>query len=130
MIQDQVKGATILVIDDDADIRESIRTGLEVEGHKTTVLTAPNGVSGLQMMSQQKFDLVILDLNMPGGDGFAVAKEIRARPPLADTKILMLTASDERADIWKSIDHEVDDYLTKPFELTELEVRAYALLTG
>lgn len=96
---------------------------LTFEGHETFI--AYNGVEGLQQAEQSKPDLVILDIMMPGLDGWEVCRHLRMQ---SDVPILMLTARDEVADRVRGLDVGADDYLVKPFALEELLARVRALL--
>lgn len=117
--------AKILVIDDDADILDSIRSGLELPNITLEVLTAPNGMTGLQLAKTHFPDVIILDLQMPDIDGFTVLDEIRSDPILANTRVIMLTAQDSSKTMWEGIDRSLDDFMVKPFDLEELEARVY-----
>ena len=116
----------ILVIDDDAAINELIKINLQLFGYD--VITAPDGIKGFALVKQEKPDLVILDVMMPEVDGFTVAQRIRKNEETKNIPILMLTALSELNDKVKGFDIGVDDYLVKPFEMEELQVRVRALL--
>lgn len=113
----------ILVVDDDPQISGLLRRGLAYEGY--AVETASDGMSALAMASESPPDLVILDVLMPGLDGFEVARRLRrsSRVP-----ILMLTARGTVADKVSGLDAGADDYLVKPFDFDELLARVRALL--
>lgn len=113
----------ILVIDDDRKITSLLRRALAYEGYD--VRLANNGVEGLQTARDQTPDLVILDILMPGLDGFEVCRRLRAG---SEMPILMLTAKDEVPDRVAGLDAGADDYLIKPFALEELLARVRALL--
>lgn len=113
----------ILVIDDDAYIRELVCTLLRDEGFE--VCEAVDGRDALQKLSEAKTDLCILDIMMPNMDGFAFCERARR---YYDFPILMLTAKAETAQKVKGFELGADDYLTKPFEPMELIVRVKALL--
>ncbi len=113
----------ILVIDDDANITSFLKRALSYEGY--TVDTAATGAAGLARALQEPPDLVILDVMMPGLDGYEVATRLRAGGP---QPILMLTARDEVPDRVRGLDSGADDYLVKPFALDELLARVRALL--
>jgi two-component system response regulator MprA len=117
--------ARILVIDDDPKIVAFLRRGLAFEGYQ--VVTAGNGEEGLQAALAQPPDLVILDVMMPGLDGYEVCRRLRAGLG-ASLPILMLTARDAVADRVKGLDTGADDYLIKPFAFEELLARLRALL--
>ena len=114
----------VLVVDDDRRLRDMLRRALEAEGF--AVDTAEDGGHALAAISQRTFDLVVLDVLMPGVDGLGVARRLRQRgDPIP---ILMLTARDGVADRVAGLDVGADDYLVKPFALDELMARVRALL--
>jgi DNA-binding response OmpR family regulator len=114
----------ILVIEDDADIASNIGQYFEDKGHELDF--AFNGAHGLALAIAERFDLIILDLMLPGKDGITVCREFREQTR-HDTPILMLTARDTLDDKISGFEAGADDYLVKPFSLRELEVRVLAL---
>lgn len=116
-------GETILLVDDEANIRELARMYLEKEGFK--VVTAVNGQQALDAIPQHNPDLMVLDLMLPILDGWEVCRRIRAKSNLP---ILMLTALDEDIDKIVGLEMGADDYLTKPFNPRELVARVRAIL--
>lgn len=114
--------ANILIIEDDADIREGIRIILEGEGY--SVVEASNGSEGLQLMDNST-DLVILDIMMPGMDGIRTCEMIRR---VSNVPVLFLTARSAEADKLEGLMAGGDDYMTKPFSYSELLVRVNALI--
>lgn len=116
----------ILVIDDDLAINELIKVNLELCGYN--VCQAYDGVKGFAMCKQEIPSLVVLDVMMPDVDGFTVAQRIRKNDDTKDIPILMLTALSQISDKVNGFNIGVDDYLVKPFEMEELEVRVRALL--
>jgi two-component system response regulator MprA len=116
--------AKILVIDDDKKITAFLRRSLVFEGYDVQV--AGNGEEGLKLAASWQPDLVLLDVLMPGMDGWEVCRRLRGAGP--DLPVLMLTARDEVADRVKGLDLGADDYLVKPFALEELMARVRALL--
>ena len=117
---------TVLVVEDEANIRELLTLHLRLEEMNPT--EAGDGNAGLQLARTQKFDLVVLDLMLPGLDGVTVCRAIRRDSINADTPILMLTARREESDKVLGLDSGADDYLTKPFGIRELMARVRALL--
>src|SRR5262245_17103604 len=114
----------ILVVEDEAKVASFIRRGLEAEHY--TVDVAADGDSGLARARDGGYDLVILDVRLPGRDGLAVLRALRAdgnRVP-----VLLLTARATLSDRVTGLDEGADDYLTKPFEFEELLARVRALL--
>ena len=114
----------ILVVEDDADIAANIGQFFEERGHALDF--AYSGRQGLQLALDGDFDLIVLDLMLPGIDGLRVCREFRAQSR-ADTPILMLTARDTLDDKIVGFEAGADDYLVKPFSLRELEMRVQAL---
>lgn len=118
---------TILVIEDESDICELVRLNLERQGGYT-VLTADNGNSGLDAARSHLPDLIILDLMLPGKDGFAVMKALRMDSRTQSIPVLMLTAKGALGDRIAGLEQGADDYVTKPFSPKELMLRVKALL--
>lgn len=116
----------ILVIDDDTAINELIKVNLELAGHE--VMQAYDGTTGFALCKQEMPALVVLDVMMPEIDGFTVAQRIRKNENTKEIPILMLTALSQINDKVKGFNIGVDDYLVKPFEMEELQVRVRALL--
>lgn len=113
----------MLVVDDDRAVREAVgllltRSGLDVE-------SAADGTTALELTATGRFDLVLLDLMLPGVDGFEVCQRLRGRSPIP---IVMLTARDDTADVVRGLELGADDYLAKPFEPAELVARVQAAL--
>jgi two-component system alkaline phosphatase synthesis response regulator PhoP len=115
----------ILVIEDEGHIAEGLRLNLALQGYD--VMIAPDGVSGLDQWKKWQPDLIVLDIMLPGIDGFAVLQSIRLEDE--QVPILILSAKSALDDKVKGLSHGVDDYLTKPFELEELLLRIERLLT-
>ncbi|MGB3906709.1 MAG: response regulator transcription factor [Anaerolineae bacterium] len=113
----------ILIVDDDLTLIELLSQCLEKTGYK--VLSATNGIDGLQMVYKNKVDLIILDVMMPRMDGWETCSRIRE---ISDVPIIMLTAKDEEADALKGFQCGVDDYVTKPFSFAELTARVKVIL--
>ncbi len=113
----------ILVVEDDSQIARFVELELEHEGYE--VKKVDNGYDGLNMLKTNDFDLMLLDIMLPGIDGVEVCREVRE---FSDLPIIMLTAKSELEDKVKGLDTGADDYLTKPFEIEELLARIRALL--
>lgn len=113
----------VLVVDDDETVRDVVRRYLEVAGF--TVDMAGDGTEGLAKFAAAEPDLVVLDVMMPGADGFEVCRTVRRESPVP---ILMLTARDEAVDKVNGLDCGADDYVVKPFDAEELLARVRALL--
>ena len=116
-------GAKILVIEDELSIVQLVRLYLEQAGFE--VYAVGNGVAGLEAHAKERPDLIILDLMLPGVDGYEVCRRIRAT---SKTPILMLTARRTEDDRVMGLDLGADDYLTKPFSPRELVSRVRAIL--
>ncbi len=113
----------VLLIEDDLDLAETVIQYLELENIRCDY--ASNGMAGLQLLRDNGYQVVLLDLNLPRLDGLTLCKKLRAGGN--DTPILMLTARDRLGDKLEGFAAGTDDYLVKPFELQELVVRIHAL---
>jgi two-component system OmpR family response regulator len=116
--------ATILVVDDDADIRDLIVGQLRQENYR--LLAAANLADLRQTLRDEDVDLIVLDLNLPDGDGLSLCRELRSEG--SDVQIIMVTARGSAIDRVLGLELGADDYLTKPFEPRELLVRIRNLL--
>ena len=114
----------LLLVEDDRKIAEAVKRGLEAEGF--TVEVAFDGADGLWLASEGSYDLIVLDIMLPGRNGFQICADLRA----ADnwTPILMLTAKDGDLDEAEALDSGADDYLTKPFSFPVLVARVRSVL--
>lgn len=112
---------SILIVDDEAAIRELLKYNLEKEGYKVT--SAADGEQALSLMGKSNFALVILDLMLPGIDGLEVCRKMRQDPSLVAIPIIMLTAKGEEIDKVVGLELGADDYVTKPFGVRELLAR-------
>ena len=108
----------ILLVDDHPDILRLLQISLKGDGH--TILTADNGVQGLELARSERPDLVILDVVMPELDGIRVLHRIKRDPELRDTVVVMLTVQDQPEDLALGLDAGADFYLCKPFRPTEV----------
>lgn len=113
----------ILVVEDERRMAELLRKTLHEEGHQ--VILARDGREGFEIARDSPFDVIVLDLMLPGMDGLAVARKLRACRN--QTPVLMLTACDTPADIVRGLDSGADDYLTKPFSIDILLARLRAV---
>ena len=115
---------TILVVDDEPAVRESLLTALELESYR--VVAVENGLKAMMTLADSTFDAVVLDLAMPYVDGLEVCRRVRAGGN--DVPILMLTAKDALDDRVAGLEAGADDYLPKPFALRELVARLRAIM--
>ncbi|MBA3872187.1 MAG: response regulator transcription factor [Anaerolineae bacterium] len=116
----------ILVVDDDQQIVRLVRSYLEQAG--MTVLMAYDGESAMHTIKKERPDLIILDVMLPGHNGFSITRWLRADSHLSDIPILMLTAKVEDTDKISGLELGADDYLTKPFNPLEVVARTKAIL--
>jgi DNA-binding response OmpR family regulator len=117
---------SVLVVEDEKNIRDLVCLHLGVEGY--TCVAAATGTEALELAGRQPFDLIVLDLMLPGVDGLSVCRAVRRGTVNRDVPILMLTARREESDKVLGLDSGADDYLTKPFGVRELLARVRALL--
>ncbi len=116
----------ILLVDDDQDILESVRLRLKASGYE--VLTATDGVEATRLAKIEHPDLVLLDINMPGGNGHVVAGRIKSDPDMESTPIIFLTASTGQEDHQAALKAGVEKYIIKPFAAEELLLAMEELL--
>jgi two-component system OmpR family response regulator len=114
----------ILIVDDEAGVRELLGDALRIAGFETSV--AADGMSALTSIREKKPDLLIVDINMPLMDGFELIERLRSTGD--NTPALMLSARADRADVTRGLTLGADDYVTKPFGLEELLLRVKAIL--
>ncbi|MGD8639931.1 MAG: response regulator transcription factor [Gammaproteobacteria bacterium] len=114
----------LLIVEDNKDLASNLGDFLELQGH--IVDFAENGTTGLELASTTEFDIIILDIMLPGMNGFEVCQQLRTVAKKA-TPVLMLTAKDTVEDKLLGFDCGADDYLVKPFALRELNARLIAL---
>jgi two-component system OmpR family response regulator len=113
----------ILIVEDDVPLAVGLRSILESDGHETELTV--RGKDALLATSRQRFDLIILDIGLVGMDGFEVLRRLRAEQAIP---VLVLTARDEVADRVRGLDLGADDYLAKPFAVSEFTARVRAVL--
>ncbi len=116
----------VFVVEDDSDIARLVRHHLEAAGFQVRTFASANGVLG--EAEKHAPSLFLLDIMIPGGDGFDLCRRIRQRPPLAMTPLMFLTAKVAEADRVAGLELGADDYLTKPFSPRELVARVKAVL--
>ncbi|HET9484639.1 MAG TPA: response regulator transcription factor [Xanthomonadales bacterium] len=125
MRQREESSGLILLVEDNRGIAEMVGEFLERRGYSLDY--ASDGVTGLRLASQESYDVVILDLMLPGMDGLELCRRLRNEAKVS-TPVLMLTARDTLDDKLVGLDAGADDYLVKPFEIRELEARVRALI--
>ena len=118
---------TVLVVDDEQDILDLVRFRLEHDGYR--VLTATDGQTGLTLAQAERPDLCILDVMMPKLSGLEVLANLRADPATAVTRVILLTARGQDADVDRGFELGAHDYVTKPFSPKELRRRVNAQLS-
>jgi len=119
-----MKKAQILVVDDEPGVRELVGDVLGLEGYQVTI--AVDGLDALSLIRKQKFDLYVLDINMPKIDGLVLLEKVRGAGD--QTPALLLSARREKDDIHQGFRVGADDYVTKPFSIEELALRVEAIL--
>src|SRR5690554_3433744 len=125
MVCERMRCMNILVIEDNRDIAANIADYLEPLGHQLDF--AATGTAGFELASRQRFDVIVLDLMLPGQDGLTVCRRLRQEAGV-HTPVLMLTARDQLDDKLDGFAAGADDYLVKPFSIRELEARLLALV--
>ena len=116
----------VLIVDDEPNIVLSVEFLMKREGHE--VVTAADGQAAMDILAEERPDLMILDVMMPRKNGFEVCAEVRADPQMAQMPILMLTAKGREAEMKKGLSLGADAYITKPFSTHELVARVNELL--
>ena len=115
----------ILVIEDEKDIQELLQLYLKREGYDVRI--AKDGETGLRKASQERYDLILLDLMLPQVDGLDICRNLRSRPQTSDIPIIMITAKAEESDRIVGLEIGADDYITKPFSPREVLARIKAI---
>jgi DNA-binding response OmpR family regulator len=119
--------ARVLVVDDEPDLRELVRTVLTYHGHK--VALAEDGEKALEVLASQRPEVMVLDLMMPNTDGFGVLKEMKRQGMTGNVKTLVLTCMNRESDWLRGYKHGAHQYLTKPFDPEELADKVEMLLS-
>ena len=119
-------GARVLVVEDEEPISQLLTYNLEKEGF--TVATSPDGEEALVALDEVRPDMIILDWMLPRISGIELCRQLRARPDTREIPVIMLTARGEEEDRVRGLDVGADDYVTKPFSMTELVARMRAVL--
>jgi len=118
----------ILIADDDEDILELVRLRLARSGYDT--ILARNGAEALAAAREMQPDVALLDVSMPGMDGYEVTAALKADPKTQDIPVILLTARAQTPDVTKGFEAGADDYITKPFSPQALQIRVAAALGG
>jgi DNA-binding response OmpR family regulator len=119
--------ATVLVVDDDPVIQKLLQVNFEMEGYR--VITASDGVEGLETARRERPDAIVLDVMMPKMDGLEVARTLKAADDTKAIPIVLLSAKAQQADLQAGQDTGADEYLTKPFDPLELLQRVATLIS-
>lgn len=119
--------ARVLIADDDADIRDLVEFKLTQSGHLVTAVE--DGMAALRAAREQPFELVLLDIRMPGMSGLDVCRAVRADPTTASLPVILITARSQEGDVELGFAAGADDYIVKPFSPRELSSRVTAMLS-
>jgi DNA-binding response OmpR family regulator len=122
----EVAGKRVLVVEDDSALRSALRSVLEQEGF--TIFEAADGTRAIEQVDRLGPDAVVLDLHMPGLDGYGVLRQLRARPSTATLPILVLTANSDEASEVRAFELGANDFLVKPFRGSALAARLESLI--
>jgi len=120
-----LKGS-VLIVEDEADIREMVSYNLQKEGYQ--VAAVGSGEEALDLVESRRFDVLLLDLMLPGIDGLAVCRELKQRPATQSTPIIVISAKRDETDVVVGLKLGADDYITKPFSAKVLIARIEAVL--
>jgi DNA-binding response OmpR family regulator len=120
--------ASMLIVEDDPSVARLVDLTLAVEGHATEVVT--DGALAAVRLDGPPVDLVVLDVMLPGVDGFELLQQLRDRPAWGATKVILVTALDGDEDVWRGWSSGADYYLTKPFDIAQLRTVVGRLLAG
>ena len=118
--------ATVLVADDDAAVADMLRLGLTQHGYG--VVTCHDGSSALDLLRHGSFDMLIMDVRMPGMDGLAVVRQIRGQPGFAKLRIMILSADSASGERQRALQSGADSYALKPFRILDVVQQVDALL--
>ena len=119
-------GAKVLLVDDEDLLRKVMKDLLERDGYN--VVEARDGVEALDQIDRHGPDIIVLDLNLPGLDGYGVLSHLRSRPATADIPVVVLTARGDEENEVRVFEHGADDFLSKPFRARALSARLAAVL--
>ena len=116
----------ILIVEDEKNIVDILSFNLSKEGYET--LEAYDGEAGLQLALEQNPDLILLDIMLPGDDGYTILEQLKSMPSVKDVPVIMVTAKEAEFDKVKGLEGGADDYITKPFGMMEFVARVKAVL--
>jgi two-component system alkaline phosphatase synthesis response regulator PhoP len=116
----------ILIVDDEVDALTALKVALESDGYN--VIEALDGFEGISKAKSETPDVILLDIMMPGMDGFEVCRRLKSDPQLSSIPVIMLTAKGEVDDKVEGLEMGADDYVTKPFNLKELKARIKSVI--
>ena len=117
---------TVLIVEDEKNIVDILSFNLSKEGYET--LEAYDGEAGLQLALEQNPDLILLDIMLPGDDGYTILEQLKSMPSVKDVPVIMVTAKEAEFDKVKGLEGGADDYITKPFGMMEFVARVKAVL--
>jgi adenylate cyclase len=120
------ESGTLLVVDDDGVSRAVLQNLLEIQGH--TVVVAKSGAQGLEIATSRPLDLILLDLLMPGMDGYEVVEKLKADPKLRTIPVVMISSVEDMPSVVKCVKLGADDYIFKPFDEVLLKARVDSCL--
>ncbi|MEM7018460.1 MAG: response regulator transcription factor [Pseudomonadota bacterium] len=124
-MENTLENAHVLLVEDHHDLADAVVDYLESSGFIMDY--APDGLTGMHLAATQRYDAIILDVGLPVIDGFSICQKLRKEAHL-NTPIIMLTARDQLEDKLQGFQEGADDYLIKPFDMPELEIRLHALI--
>jgi two-component system alkaline phosphatase synthesis response regulator PhoP len=123
----KTKRAKILIVDDEVDLVKAVQWMLK--SYDYDIVSAPNGIEGLRVAASEKPDLIVLDIKMPLMNGHEMLKNLRKDPALKNIPVIICTVSNEVQDIAAASGHNICDYITKPFDCSQLLGRISNALT-
>jgi CheY-like chemotaxis protein len=126
----ELSSKSILLVDDEAVIRRILKRAISTLERPVEVCEAEDGLEALKIIGQRGFDLILLDVKMPGMDGFEVLSKIRQAEDTKHQKVMMLTGENQVEDIYKGREHGATSYLTKPFDVEDILLVLESHLSG
>ncbi len=126
----EMSSKSVLLVDDEPVIRKIVKRAISTLERPVEVFEAEDGLEALKILGERSIDLVLLDVKMPGMDGFEVLDRIRQTEETKDQKVMMLTGENQVGDIYKGRDHGATSYLTKPFDVEDILLVLESHLSG